>query len=120
MDYVAEIALEELEFFAHHGYYEQERLKGNTFTVDVKVSLPFNDSNTEDIHTTVNYEGLYKIVAAVMAEPVLLLETVAATVIEQLFIHYPQLTQAEVSVAKHKPPIEGACARSKITLKRSR
>jgi len=120
MDYVAEIALEELEFFAHHGYYEEERQRGNKFTVDVKVSIPFNDNNTEDINNTINYEGLYKVVAVEMGQPVLLLETLAANILEQLFALYPQLTQAEVSVAKHNPPIEGVAARSKITLKRSR
>jgi len=120
MDYVAEVALEELEFFAHHGYYEEERQRGNKFTVDVKVSIPFSDNNTEDINNTVNYEGLYKVVAAEMGKTALLLETLAANILEQLFTQYPQLTQAQVSVAKHNPPIEGLAARSRVTLTRSR
>ncbi len=119
-DYIAEIALEGLEFFAYHGFYEEERQKGNNFTVDVKVSLPYAGVNTEDIHNTINYEALYKIAAKEMQRSSLLLETVANDIIEQLFSKYPQVLSAEVSVAKHNPPIEGNCKRSRVTLRRSK
>lgn len=116
-NYTAEISLEGLEFFAYHGFYEEERQKGNNFTVDVKVSIPYTGVNTEDLHNTVNYEGLYKITAEEMAKPSLLLETIAHNIIEQLFSKYPQITSAEVSVVKHNPPIEGNCKRSRVTLR---
>jgi len=115
-----EIALEGMEFFAHHGYYEEERIKGNKFTADIKVRLPFKGRDTEDIHNTINYEVLYKLTAEEMAKPSLLLETIAANILDKLFNQYQQLQSAEVSIAKHNPPIEGPCKHSRVTIKRNK
>ena len=34
------INLKNLEFYAYHGYYQEENLIGNTFLVDIMVAIP--------------------------------------------------------------------------------
>ena len=50
------IGLEGVKFNAAVGYYPEERMFKNNFMVDVQVAFEqAEDSNTEDLSTTVNY-----------------------------------------------------------------
>lgn len=63
------IGLEGMEFFAFHGYYEAERKMGNTYQLDVFVTLKNELKGTEDIWDTVNYEHIYDICKIDMEKP---------------------------------------------------
>ena len=115
-----EISLEGLEFFAYHGYYPEEQSKGNTFSVDVKVISVLDSSEVGDLEKTVNYEVIFAIVEKEMGKSTALLETVAASILEEIFIQFAQVEQAEVAVSKFNPPIKGTCRKAKVLMKRSR
>ncbi|MDH4460827.1 MAG: dihydroneopterin aldolase, partial [Flectobacillus sp.] len=69
------IALEGLEFFAYHGYYEEEQKIGNRYQVDIQITTDFSEAAEEDkLGGTVNYEDLYRIIASIMKDKIKLLE----------------------------------------------
>jgi dihydroneopterin aldolase len=103
------IAIEGMHFHAYHGYYEKERQEGNHFIIDVYVDTDFERAAEEDlISGTINYEGIYEEVKAVMQEKYLLLEHVAQQVHQKLEQKYGAHVQyLKVRVSKLNPPIEG-------------
>ncbi|WP_234735015.1 dihydroneopterin aldolase [Tellurirhabdus bombi] len=112
------IALEGLEFFAYHGFSDEEQKIGNKYSVDITVATDFTEAARQDrLSMTVNYEELYRITLAVMQRPARLLEHIAHSICEEIRNRYPAIESVEVSVSKFNPPIGGVCHRSKITLR---
>lgn len=112
------IALEGLEFFAYHGFYDEEQKIGNKYAVDILVYADFSEAAEQDrLKATVNYEELYQLTAAVMKRPARLLEHIAHNLINDIKKRFPGVESVEVSVSKFNPPIGGVCHRARITLK---
>ena len=115
------ITLEGLEFFAYHGYHQEERTTGNRFSVDLTVEADVMQAAEEDkLQETVNYGELYRTISDEMQQPSKLLEHIAYRIIEQTLRHFPQVKAVEVSVSKFNPPIGGVCRRAVVTLKKER
>jgi dihydroneopterin aldolase len=113
------VTLEGMEFFAYHGFYEEEQKIGNRYSLDIVVSSDFEKAAVnDDLTGTINYEILYRIVKEEMAKPTKLLEHLAQRIIDQTYTYYPAIEWVEVSVSKFNPPIGGVCARSKIILRK--
>ncbi|MGB3463820.1 MAG: dihydroneopterin aldolase [Cyclobacteriaceae bacterium] len=114
---MGKIILEEMQFFAYHGYYEEERKIGNRYSVTLEVETDFGKAAQDDqLSGTINYEELYAIVKKVMEVPAKLLEHVAQTIIDEIRDQYGQGIRAEISISKHNPPLGGICGRSTIVL----
>lgn len=112
------IALEGLEFFAYHGFYDEEQKIGNKYSVDIVVTADFSEAARRDkLSATVNYEELYRITTGVMQRPARLLEHIAHSIIEEIRGAYPTVGEVEVSVSKFNPPVGGVCHRARITMK---
>ncbi len=112
------ISLEGLEFFAYHGFYEEEQKIGNRYSIDVQIVTDLSEaSQTDKLKATVNYGEVYRIISEVMKQPAKLLERIAQKIIEQVRRDYPQIESVEVSVSKFNPPIGGVCTRARVTLK---
>ena len=115
------ITLEGIEFFAYHGYYQEERKTGNRYSVDISVEADLEQAAEEDsLKETVNYEKLYRIVSEEMQKPSKLLEHIGHRLIEQTFRNFPEIATVEVSVSKFNPPVGGVCRRAVVTLRRTR
>jgi dihydroneopterin aldolase len=111
------IALEGLEFFAYHGFYEEEQKMGNKYALDITIDTDFVQAAQQDrLSLTVNYTTLYQIAHRVMQEPSRLLEHIGFRVIEQIRTHYPDVSKVTVKVSKFNPPIGGVCTRAVITM----
>lgn len=111
------IALEGLEFFSYHGYYDEEQKIGNKYSVDIVVTADFSEAaHLDRISATVNYEDLYAITLRVMQQPARLLEHIAHRIIQEIRASYANLNSVEVSVSKFNPPIGGVCHRARITM----
>lgn len=103
------IELRHLTFHAHHGVLPEERLLGNTFTVDLTLEADINEAiATDQLSGTINYAEAYEVVKREMNIPSQLLEHVCGRIGTALLHHFPTLQQVQVSVAKCNPPIEGA------------
>jgi dihydroneopterin aldolase len=114
---MGKIQLEGLEFFAHHGFYEQEQALGNRYTVDITLETSFGRAAThDDITDTVNYEEVYSLISSVMAENTRLLEHIAHKINMQVLDRFEQVDTVEVKVSKHNPPLKGICKFASITL----
>jgi dihydroneopterin aldolase len=115
----SQVALEGLEFFAYHGFYEEERKMGNKYQVDVIVDTDLWEAGQKDkLSTTLNYETLYQIVQVTMQQPAKLLEHVAYQIIEEVYKHFPNIIAVEVAVAKYNPPVGGVCKWARVKLKK--
>ncbi len=111
------IALEGLEFFAYHGFHDEEQRIGNRYQVDIQVVTDFSEAAENDkLRYTVNYADLYEIIVEVMKIKARLLEHIAQLIISNVRKRYPIIEKIEVSVSKFNPPIGGVCTRAKVTL----
>ena len=118
---MGKITLEGIEFFAYHGFYQEERKTGNRYSVDISVEADLLQAAEEDsLKETINYERLYQMVSQEMQQPSKLLEHIGYRLIEQAFLDFPEIVSVEVSVSKFNPPVGGVCRRAVVTLKRER
>ena len=118
---MGKVSLEGLEFFAYHGFYEEERKIGNRYSVDVVVHTDFETGARNDVlEGTVNYELLYKIVAQEMEISSKLLEHVGKRVIDRVFKTFASACKVIVTIYKHNPPIGGICRFAKVELEQNR
>jgi 7,8-dihydroneopterin aldolase/epimerase/oxygenase len=99
------IHLHNLIFFAHHGLYEQEKILGNEFVVNVDIEhLPITE-NINNIHQTINYVLVYNLVKQRMAEPTDLLETIAQDLCTVIFNQFKLAQKVSISITKKHPPV---------------
>ncbi|SFQ74164.1 dihydroneopterin aldolase [Hymenobacter arizonensis] len=118
---MGQIALEGLEFFAFHGYYDEEQKIGNKYGVDLYITTNLLAAGESDkLHQTVNYEVLYRMVAEEMRAPARLLEHVAHRVLDRIMAELPGVRKVRVSVSKFNPPLGGICQRARVTLVQKR
>jgi len=94
-----------LRAHGHHGVYDFERERGQTFSVDAVLELDTAPAAAgDDLHRTVNYADLAQKLYAVLAgEPVNLLETLAQRLADVCLAD--ELVQA-VEITVHKPQAE--------------
>jgi len=100
------IVLTGLRAIGHHGVFEQERIDGQEFVIDVTAHLALHDAATsDDLAETVNYGELAeRVVAAVSTDPVDLIETVAERVAE-VALSFARVESVDVTVHKPNAPI---------------
>ncbi len=98
------IAIENVRFFAHHGVYEEEKICGNEFEVNVYVEVDLDSSTRmEDLSQTLNYETIFLCCKKVMGQPQDLLETVCIDLVKSLKAHFPALRSIKVNIRKFNP-----------------
>lgn len=115
------ITLTGLEVFAHHGVFDFERESGQRFLIDVEIAVDLRRAAAGDeLASTVHYGELADaIVAAVAADPVDLIETVAERV-AQLALGFRGVSRARVTVHKPDAPIAAPFADVSVTVERER
>lgn len=117
MEKVGKIELEGMEFKAYHGCLEQEKVRGNIFTVDFCGELDLSAAaENDDLNSTLNYSDIYDIVAEQMSIPSELLENVAGRILREIEMSFPQLISFSVRVSKKRPPVDGVAQWSRVTL----
>ena len=113
---MTEIFLEGLEFYAHHGYYEEEQSLGNRFQVDLKIftSVP-EEGYHEKLSLTVDYVKVYALINEQMKIKFKLLETLGERIIQKIVKDFQMIERVEVTISKFNPPISGLCKRVAVT-----
>jgi len=113
------IYLEDLEFFAYHGYYDEEQTVGNKYSVDIKIESDLSSARDSDKLTdTINYEDLYNLTKEEMLVPSRLLEHIAERIIKRISSKFPQIKSCEIGISKFNPPVGGVCNRAKVVIKK--
>jgi dihydroneopterin aldolase len=117
MEKLGVIELEGMEFKAYHGCLEQEKVRGNVFTVDFRGELDLSAAaESDNLADTLNYGEIYDIVADEMSIPSELLENVAGRILKAIEAKFPELVSFSVRVSKKRPPVEGVAQWSRVTL----
>ena len=117
MENLGIIELEGMEFKAYHGCLEQEKVRGNAFTVDFRGELDLSAAaESDNLNDTLNYADIYDIIAYEMSIPSELLENVAGRIVKEIEKRCPQLVSFSIRVSKKRPPVDGVAQWSRITL----
>lgn len=104
---VATIRLEGLTFEARHGVFEEEQRNGQTFRVDVTLSVMVDDAIRDDDHEkTVCYAEVTDCIADIMmTRPYRLIETVADRMARALLLRFKKINAVTLRVSKPDAPI---------------
>ena len=117
------IQIEGMEFFAYHGCFKEERVIGTRFLVDLAIEAETTEAEAEDdLHKTVNYQAVYKLVKAEMAIKSHLLEHVGKRILDVIFANHPEALHAKVKIMKLNPSLAegGKVKHVSVTLERSK
>ncbi len=118
---MGQIALEGMEFFAFHGYYDEEQKIGNKYGLDLYIETDLSRAAVSDeLQQTVNYEVLYALALEEMKLPARLLEHLGHRIIDRVYEHFPFVQSVKISVYKFNPPLGGICKWAKVTLEERR
>lgn len=111
------ISLEGMEFYAYHGYYEEEQKLGNRYVVDVHMEMNISKAATSDqLEFTADYVEVYQIVSNIFSQKAKLLETLAQQINQEILLSFPAIVSITTEVAKQQPPIAGLCKAAKVSL----
>lgn len=112
------IALEGIHFYAYHGFYEEERLLGNEFVVDVYVKVDDDWMNTGDeLDNTLNYESLFSCCREVIkGEPKKLIESLAADICNKIKTRHREVGKVRIKISKNNPALAGKVDRSVVEM----
>lgn len=112
------IHLNDLEFFAHHGWHNEEALAGGNFRV--AVSLEFEDSKKiESLEDTINYVEVYNVIKTKVNLRVRLLETLAADICEEISQIDKRIKTINITITKLAPPIINFIGNVAVSLTKS-
>lgn len=101
------VQLHNLRFFAAHGLYEEERLVGNEFEVNLSMVIDAPEKTLRKIEDTINYAEVYRITKDVFSKPTPLLETLAMEIANAIKDEFRSLKSIDVQIKKLHPPITG-------------
>jgi dihydroneopterin aldolase len=105
---MAQLALHNMEFYAHHGHFTEENIIGGRFRVDVvietDVSKPASSDNLSD---AVDYSQVYELVKREIHQVSHLIEHVAARIADCIHTEFKGIDQVTVTVFKLNPPVGG-------------
>jgi dihydroneopterin aldolase len=100
------ISVTGIDVLGHHGVNEAEREVGQRLSIDLDIYLDLSEAIVgDDIHKTVNYEQVCKLVERVSGEEeFLLLESLASEIGDKIMEQYRPVGVV-VRVSKVNPPI---------------
>lgn len=113
------IRIEQMEFYSYHGHYNEERIVGNRFHVDLLMETDCGPAaESDNLDDALDYHRAYQLVKAQMQIKSYMLEHIAKRILDTLFDNFPNLERAEVKVSKLNPPMGGKIRAVSVTLRR--
>jgi dihydroneopterin aldolase len=109
-----------MAFFAYHGVAPSEKLQGQRFFVDVDLFLDLSKAGAhDDIHRTVDYEGVFNTVKDhVEGKRFHIIEALADTVATSILEEFP-VDRVTIRVRKPSVPIQGILDHTEVEINRS-
>lgn len=114
------IYLNDLIFNGFHGVYPAEKKIGNTFKVDVRIDFTPTTRTIDQLDQTIDYVQVFQLIQQIMAIPTPLLETLVATIADQILANHPIAENVFVKITKQHlaiPYFEGTTA---VSIERAR
>jgi 7,8-dihydroneopterin aldolase/epimerase/oxygenase len=113
------LLLNNMQFHAYHGVFEQERIVGNTFFVDLKIGGDFSQAcKSDQIEDALNYASIFTEVQSEMQKPCNLIERIAENICSRLKSTFKEIQTIEIKLTKQNPPIKGQLDSVSILLTR--
>ena len=106
---MGKIIIEEMEFYAFHGHYQEEQIVGNRFLVDLEMEADLTDAaDSDNLNDAVNYQQAYQIIKNEMRRTKSnLLENIGKRILDALFAEMEGIEKASIRVRKLNPPMGG-------------
>lgn len=105
---ISEILIDNMEFFAYHGFYPEEQKIGCKYTVSLRLITDLsNAGSTDNLNNTINYEEVFNLVKTEMNIKSKLIEHVAARIVKSLKARYKMLEHVDLYLYKYNPPLGG-------------
>jgi dihydroneopterin aldolase len=103
------IKLHNAVFYAYHGAMSDEQSLGGKFEIDVELHCDLTAAKqTDDLHTTVNYEKVYALMKSiVMGKKYYLIEALAHSIGTGIIAGFSQVQRTIVRVRKPGAPVHG-------------
>ena len=118
---MSKISLQNMSFHAYHGCLEHEKQLGNTFVVNVSMTIDTQLAGaTDDLEHTLNYQLIYDQVKMQMEIPSKLIESVGQRILDGIFNAFIQIEELTVQLYKLNPPLGGKVDSVSIELYKKR
>ena len=106
---MGKIVIEEMEFYAFHGHYQEEQIVGNRFLVDLEMEADLSaPADSDMLKDAVNYQQAYQIIKNEMRRTKSnLLENIGKRILDALFEEMEGIEKATIRVRKLNPPMGG-------------
>ena len=116
---MGKIEIENMEFYAYHGHYQEEQIVGNKFLVDLSLETDLEPAARSDsLRDALNYQQAYMIVEREMKIKSQLMEHIAGRILDALYREMTGIIRATVKVSKMNPPVGGRVERVSVTMTR--
>jgi len=118
---MGKIHIEEMEFYAFHGHYQEEQIVGNRFLLDLVIETDMTRAAASDkLDDAVNYQAAYRLVKKEMKKKSSLLEHIAKRILDALFENLGGIEKATITIRKMNPPMGGQMKAVSVTLERKK
>jgi dihydroneopterin aldolase len=106
---MGKIVIEEMEFYAFHGHYQEEQIVGNRFLVDLELEADLTaPAGSDNLKDAVNYQKAYQIIKNEMRRTKSkLLENIGKRILDALFAEMKGIEKATIRIRKLNPPLGG-------------
>lgn len=98
------IHLKNLQFFAHHGYHDEEGIVGTNFEVSVTIDFEAEGRITM-LPQTINYVEVYEVIKAIFQRPTKLLESIAHDICTAVADIDGRIRTINITITKLQPPL---------------
>jgi len=106
---MGKIIIEEMEFYAFHGHYQEEQIVGNRFLVDLEMEADLSEpADSDNLNDAVNYQQAYQIIKNEMRRTKSnLLENIGKRILDALYTEMDGIQKATIRIRKLNPPMGG-------------
>lgn len=102
------ISIEGMEFHAYIGCFDEEKIIGTRFIVDLYLSVDAKKAmQSDDLKDTVNYQAVYLLIKEQMNKKINLLEHAVANIQDAVLQKFPEITSLRCKIRKMNPPLGG-------------
>jgi len=117
---MGKIVIEEMEFYAFHGHYQEEQIVGNRFLVDLELETNLKTpAESDKLEDAVNYQQAYQLIKKEMRQKKSnLLENIGKRILDALYDEMTGINKATVRIRKMHPPMGGPVKSVGITMSR--
>lgn len=116
---MSQLVLENMEFYAFHGHYDEEQTIGGRFRVDLVIDTDLSRAaETDLLDDAIDYSNIYQVVRQEMEKPSRLLEHLALRIIKAVYTVSDSITSVKVTVSKLNPAIGGNMKKFSVVIAR--